>query len=161
MIDHFIHCRFSLFTREDSGKYFFGLDNFDQHNIESEQFIRSRQPKIYVVKSEKEFLYVGYASQSLISRLNQGFRAAGKNGYHGYKWKKLERVEIHVFVFPILVDTDPKESRLYFEAIEAELVFKIRTQTGKWPDYQNEIHFNNECPEEAIRIAGELMEELR
>lgn len=155
MRDHFSHCQFSLFTREDAGKYFFGIE--EMSTGENAKLIRSRHPKIYVIKSELEFLYVGYASQSLITRLNQGFRAAGKNGYHGYKWKKLEKVEVHVFVFPILADTPTKETRLYFEAIEAELVFQIRTFTGKWPLYQNEIHFNNEFTEEAIRITGELL----
>ncbi|WP_057936266.1 hypothetical protein [Algoriphagus resistens] len=155
---HFSHCRFSLFIREDSGRIFYSLDSFD--SPDSDYLIRSRQPKIYVIKSEEDFLYVGYASQSLITRLNQGFRANGKNGYHGYKWKKLEKVEVHVFVFPILADTPAKESRLFFEAIEAELVFQIRTQTGKWPLSQNEIHFNNYFLEEAERIAGELIEEL-
>ena len=82
---HFSHWRFSLFTREDSGRISYGLDL-----SESENLIRSKQPKIYVVKSKDDLLYVGYASQSLITRLSQGFRAAGKNGYHGYKWKKLE-----------------------------------------------------------------------
>jgi hypothetical protein len=148
-----------LLTREDAGRYFFGIEKINTG--ETEELIRSRYPKIYVIRSEEDFLYVGYASQSIITRLNQGFRAAGKNGYHGYKWKKLERVEVHVFVFPILADTPTKESRLYFEAIEAELVFQIRTQTGKWPSYQNEIHFNNEFIEESVKVAGKLMEELR
>ncbi|WP_051287064.1 hypothetical protein [Algoriphagus mannitolivorans] len=159
MSDHLSHCRFSLYTREDAGRISYGLDCFD--SSESEDLIRSKQPKIYVIQSKNDLLYVGYASQSLITRLKQGFRASGKNGYHGYKWKKLEKVDVHVFVFPILADTPAKESRLFFEAIEAELVFQIRTHTGKWPLYQNEIHFNNEFPEEAIRIAGELLVELR
>ncbi len=159
MSDHFFHLSLSLVTREDSGQYYFGFEKIIP--VDSESLIRSKQPKIYVVKSNKEFLYVGYASQSLITRFGQGFRAAGKNGYHGYKWKKLEQVEVHVFVFPILADTSAKESRLYFEAIEAELVFQIRTHTGKWPLYQNEIHFKNEFKKEAIRIADELLAELQ
>lgn len=158
MSDHFLHLSLSLVTREDSGQYYFGFENIIP--VDSELHIRSKQPKIYVVKSNKEFLYVGYASQSLKTRLGQGFRAAGKNGYHGYKWKKLEQVEVHVFLFPILVGTSAKESRLYFEAIEAELVFQIRTQTGKWPLYQNEIHFNNEFSEESMTVAGKLIEQL-
>ena len=159
MSDHFSHCQFLLFTREDAGKYFFGIEEMSMG--ENAKLIRSRHPKIYVIKSESDYLYVGYASQSIITRLNQGFRAVGKNGYHGYKWKKLEKVEVHDFVFPILAETSAKESRLYFEAIEAELVFQIRTHTGKWPLYQNEIHFNNEFKKEAIRIADELLAELQ
>lgn len=159
MSDNFSYIKLSLFTREDFGKYFFGLDNFDP--VDSDSLIRSKQQKIYVIKSKEEFIYVGYASQSLMTRFGQGFRAAGKNGYHGYKWKKLEKVEVHVFVFPIIDDISAKECRLYFEAIEAELVFQIRTISGKWPIYQNEIHFNNEFSIEAMRIAGELMKELQ
>jgi hypothetical protein len=156
---HFSHCRFSLFNREDFGQSFFGLDKIVP--IDSEWLIRSKQPKIYLIKSGIDFLYVGYASQSLFTRLSQGFRAAGKNGYHGYKWKKQERVEVHVFIFPPLANTSAKDSRLFFEAIEAELVFQIRTQTGKWPLYQNEIHFNNGFPEDSLRIAIELYKKIK
>lgn len=161
MSNHFSHCRFSLIQDGIPNEFSFYIESDDPDWTSSQELIESRYPKIYVIKSQKDFLYVGYASQSLITRLKQGFRAAGKNGYHGYKWKKLQKVEVHVFVFPLLADTSAKESRLYFEAIEAELVFQIRTHTGKWPLFQNEIHFNNEFTEEAKRIAGELLAELR
>ena len=36
-----------------------------------------------------------------------------------------------------------KETELKIENIEAELVFKIRSETGEWTTHQNEIHFNN------------------
>lgn len=156
----FLICQFSLFTREDSGRSFFGLENENSEKDFSDELIRSKNPKIYLIKSEDEFLYVGYASQSIITRLGQGFRANGERGYHGYKWKKLEKVELIVFVFPILAETSAKDSRTYFEAIEAELVYQIRTHTCKWPIYQNEIHFNNYFPEEASRIAKELFEKV-
>lgn len=158
MSDHCLHCRFSLFTREDAGKYFFGTEEMSK--VENEKLIRSKQPKIYVIKSEGDLLYVGYASQSLITRLKQGFRATGKNGYHGYTWKNLEKVEVHAFVFPILGDTPSKESRLYFEAIEAELVYLIRLKTTQWPIFQSEIHFNNLSPKLATENAEEIYNHL-
>lgn len=160
MNDYFSHCRFFLIRDGLPSEYPFYLESDDPDWEFSKEMIQSRHPKIYVVKSEKTFLYVGYASQSLITRLKQGFKASGENGYHGYKWKKLEKVEINAFVFPILADSTAKESRLYFEAIEADLVFQIRTRTGKWPLHQNEIHFNNEFSVESMKVAGKLMEEL-
>jgi hypothetical protein len=156
-MSNFLFCQFSLFTREDAGRYYFGLENTGHDKEDSAKLIRSKLPKIYLLKSNDEFLYVGYASQSLYTRLGQGFRANGERGYHGYKWKKLEKLELYVFIFPFLADTSPKESRTYFEAIEAELVYQIRMQTGKWPLYQNEIHFNNQFTEVAQRISGEIL----
>lgn len=154
----FLICRYSLSTQEENTKNYFGLENRSLEADNQDGLIRSKQPKIYVIKSENEFLYVGYASQSIKTRLGQGFRANGERGYHGYKWKKLKEVELIVFVFPILADFSTKESRTYFEAIEAELVYQIRTQTGNWPTYQNEIHFNNGNRVVILEIAEEIFE---
>jgi hypothetical protein len=93
--------------------------------------------KIYVIKHESDFLYVGTTTQSLSSRFRYGLKADGKNGYHGYKWKRKESVDLYAWCFDTL-------SKIEIENIEAELVFLIRTKTGKWPQKQNEIHFNNE-----------------
>ena len=102
-------------------------------------------PKIYILTSNNKIVYVGYTGQSIGSRLNYGMRANGKNGYHGYKWKKeLDKVNLHVFVFEPFVkdEKETKKQKEFVEAIEAEIVFKVRNETGGWPKYQNEIHFN-------------------
>lgn len=113
-------------------------------------------PKIYVIKIAGEVVYIGYTSQSINSRLRSGLKATGKNGYHGYKWKDVtDEVELLVFVFERTLTRDKKHNQPiinFVEAIEAELVFEIRTQTGNWPKYQNEIHFNNEHRKSVLGI---------
>jgi hypothetical protein len=87
------------------------------------------------VKRGKEIYYVGITTQDIRKRLRQGFSAQGEHGYHGYKWKDQDAVEILIWSFPDSIQE-------YVEAIEAELVYFIREITGKWPKYQMEIHFH-------------------
>lgn len=94
-------------------------------------------PKIYIIKEDNLFLYIGTTTQSLTTRFRYGLKASGKNGYHGYKWKTRESVQLYVWCFESM-------NKQQIENIEAELAFLIRTKTGKWPLKQNEIHFNNE-----------------
>ena len=122
----------------------------------------AKRPKLYMVKIKDEIVYVGYTSQSISSRLVYGLKANGKNGYHGYKWKhEIDQVELFVFVFDKLLTGNKnldKPDKEFVEAIEAELVFKIRTETGKWPKWQNEIHFNN-VSQKLVRGMAEKMYE--
>ena len=106
-----------------------------------------KTPKIYLLKYNNTIVYVGYAGQSIGTRLGQGIRASGTNGYYGYKWKQVSEIELLVFVFnktlkgnKHIYDTPFIE---FTEAVEAEIVFLIRQNTGQWPRFQNEIHFNN------------------
>lgn len=105
--------------------------------------------KLYLLSNEEGILYVGQAKQSIRNRLRFGLKADGKNGYHGYKWKNLPKLELNVFVFP-------EYNRQQVEAIEAEVVYAIRQKTGKWPLHQNEIHFNNEF-DKASKIASDVL----
>ncbi|MCR9099841.1 MAG: hypothetical protein NXI25_07805 [bacterium] len=110
---------------------------------------------VYVVRITDEFLYVGEAIGALKKRLQNGFNAyryyqrekKGRRGYKGYKWIELFETEPHrpftVDAFIFSGEYSPDEKRADIEAIEGELVYLIRNQTGKWPIYQNEIHFNN------------------
>lgn len=121
------------------------------------------QPKIYVLKAADEIVYVGYASQSIALRLRQGMRANGLNGYHGYKWKHLEEVELLVFVFEKIfndIQKDRDAYKSYVEAIEAELVYLVRQKTGQWPRWQNEIHFNNDNRVKMIASAGDMYDKI-
>lgn len=93
-------------------------------------------PKLYVVKHEDKVVYIGFTTQSIRTRLRQGLQAKGKGGYHGYRWKDLSEVEFFVWCFPGLTADQG-------EFLEAELVYRIRHATGKWPEYQTEIHFRN------------------
>ncbi|MDO6605697.1 hypothetical protein [Arenibacter palladensis] len=118
---------------------------------------QNKTPKIYILKQEEEVVYIGYASQSIGTRFGQGIRANGAKGYHGYKWKQEEELELFVFVFDhLLIGNKNKEDEPYVlltEAVEAELVYLIREKTGKWPQFQNEIHFNNNNLPRAKEIA--------
>ncbi|WP_296315164.1 hypothetical protein [Winogradskyella sp. UBA3174] len=122
----------------------------------------TNRPKIYVLKSVNDIHYVGYTNQSVSTRLSAGLRASGKNGYHGYKWKDIDNVDLLIFVFEKFSDDEKvkEEQKLFIEGIEAELVFKIRTETGKWPLSQNEIHFNNYKSEEVRSVTKTLYSEI-
>lgn len=122
----------------------------------STQLTKNKVPKIYVIKIKGEVVYIGYTSQSITTRLNSGLKANGKNGYHGYKWKNAtNEMELLVFVFENVltgIKAQDKELIMFVEAIEAELVYKFRSQTGNWPKFQNEIHFNNNDREQVLEI---------
>ena len=119
-------------------------------NTEIEKFshpMTSSDYKIYVVCDKKRILYIGTTKDPIKTRLRSGLTANGKNGYHGYKWKTLPKVTLFLWNFPEL-DQDQIES------VEAELAFVVRKMTNKWPEFQNEIHFNNK-----FRPTGQLIAE--
>jgi hypothetical protein len=95
--------------------------------------------KLYTVSHEATLLYVGITQQRIGTRLKYGFRAEGKSGYHGYKWKLL-RHEIRLDIWTArLLDGSAKLRDL--ETVEAEVAFLCRQQSGHWPKFQHEIHF--------------------
>lgn len=110
--------------------------------------------KIYIVKYENDFLYVGMAKQNIRARFSGSFRAFTKKkengvseygGYSGYKWIEdfqKSKKELDLFVFPF-VDKFTDNDKLFIEAIEAEIVYLIRKETQRWPLKQHEIHFHN------------------
>jgi predicted GIY-YIG superfamily endonuclease len=129
----------------------------------SSPLTKNHRPKIYIVKAEGEIIYIGYTSQSMSTRLSQGFRATGASGYHGYKWaKEFNEVELLVFVSDEeIVEENKTRITLFWEAVEAELVFRVRSNTGSWPAYQNEIHFNNDNREEVCEVAEEIYRKVK
>lgn len=127
-----------------------------QENARIDNFMRpltGNQFKIYVITEKKEFLYVGTTKSSIRNRLRYGLTADGRNGYHGYKWKTLLKARLFVWCFN---DFDKEK----IENVEAELVYIIRKQTGKWPTKQNEIHFNNSFAPKGQLIAENLFKQL-
>ncbi len=127
---------------------------------------------LYIVKLNEQFLYVGEAKSELKTRFQRGFssyryfKRTGKarGGYKGYKWIKLldptEGKPNQLDVWAILFDSSYDDNRDSIEAIEGEIVWKIRNQTNKWPTYQNEIHFNNDL-KDANLIANKILEDLK
>ncbi len=102
----------------------------------------NRSEKLYLVSYKSEIIYVGITGQSISARMRAGLMANGKNGYHGYKWKNLIRVDLIVWSSFEKKEINKKYMK-EIETIEGELVYFIRKKTGKWPKYQTEIHFHN------------------
>lgn len=100
-------------------------------------FSTKKIPKLYVVVAEGLIVYVGVTRQSMSNRLRYGFKANGRNGYHGYAWRN-KHARVSLYVWSARADL----SLLEVETIEAEVVFLIRKSTGAWPDCQTEIHFH-------------------
>jgi len=112
-------------------------------------------PKLYMVTSQKEIVYVGIAKQSLAARLRYGFNSNGKGGYYGYRWAKQNgRYCVHCWQF------DEKIGMEELETVEAEIVFLIRKSTEKWPKHQTEIHFHK-SEKYHREIAARLVKILR
>ncbi|WP_273444716.1 hypothetical protein [Neolewinella agarilytica] len=95
--------------------------------------------KIYVLTSPAgEFVYVGHTIRSI------GQISLRSNTPYNYKWLTVGSWEkLHLHVFLLEIDSAVTDTKLYGEAIEAEVVWLIRSKTGYWPLGQNEIHFNN------------------
>jgi hypothetical protein len=115
---------------------------------------KKKIPKLYVVKSKSEVIYVGVTSQSIRNRLRYGLTAQGEGGYYGYLWKDLSEFEILIWSFP------EEKSLDRIEAVEAELVFLFRQHKGKWPKYlRMEIHFHD-ASEDERKTAEAIFKEL-
>jgi hypothetical protein len=95
--------------------------------------------KLYTLSNSGRLLYVGIAQQPMSSRLNYGFKANGKGGYYGYKWKHLS----HALTLSIWTATEDDQyiSLREMETIEAEVAFLCRKSADQWPEFQHEIHF--------------------
>jgi len=140
-------------------RYQLGLENRKISSIEidgkkTNRFMQpdaqNKLPKLYVIKSGSEVIYIGQTTQGMQTRIRQGLKAKGDKGYWGYKWRGLRRVEVLVWCFP-------GKSAEYVEAIEGELVFLFRKHKGRWPKYQMEIHFHNRV-EDAVQVAQSIFE---
>jgi hypothetical protein len=95
--------------------------------------------KLYTLSRNRSLVYVGIAKQPMSSRLNHGFKANGKGGYHGYKWKLLrDPLKLSVWTAQ---GAETGATIRELEIVEAEVAFLCRQQSGQWPEYQHEIHF--------------------
>lgn len=138
-----------------------GIKPFYQVSF-SGPILNSSNYKIYVVKYAGDYQYTGKTKQTIGDKFRQGFAAflnalEGKkvSGYGGYKWIEMyintnEILQLYVF------DLGDSCTDNNAEAIEAEIVFKIRTKYNRWPECQNEIHFFNDF-ENATDLADEIL----
>jgi len=99
------------------------------------------KPKIYVLIWGKRIIYIGGTGDNLRERLDPSLN----HEQYPYEWRDIpERLMLVVFVVPDEY-FNPVEKGRYAKgigAIEAELVYMVR-RSGKWPDYQTEIHFHS------------------
>lgn len=95
--------------------------------------------KLYTIASGRSLVYVGIAQQPMSARLSFGFRANGKSGYWGYKWKDLQG-KFSLSVWTAQVD-DIYVPLRELETVEAEVAYLCRHESGQWPSHQHEIHF--------------------
>lgn len=131
--------RVKLYLKDGSIDSIKNLKHLKFLNDFAPEFKTNGLSKIYLVKDSGFYKYVGATTQAIHNKLNKGLKSTiGKKTYP-YKWREHNEVELIVWTFEGL-------ERFQMEAIEAELVFQIRSKYGKWPDFQNEIHFNNKFP---------------
>ncbi len=123
--------------------------------------LESQQAKIFVIKSGSEYIYVGYASDSILTRLSKGL--TDSLGNYFVKEGEFESVELdlYVFEFPLLVDYTKTETRSYYQIIQSELIYLIKSETGKWPTLQKHISVSSLNQEKAIKIAREMFEKVK
>lgn len=116
----------------------------------------TKLPKLYVVVSGGELIYVGVTKRTIQARFYNGWNANGKNGYHGYAWRHTH-TEAELYVWSH--EDAPEGSTLDLETVEAEVVFLIRN-SGQWPRSQTEIHFHPSRKEHR-ELARRIMQLVR
>ncbi len=129
---------------------------------------------LYIIKDADKFVYIGITSQTIVARFGGSLYAYNNqkkkkqfNGYTGYKWigDYMNKGNLTLILLPIgkkrmngVSDKEKLNRKIFAEAVEAELVFLIRSKTNKWPLYQHEIHFHNDeaAKKEAVDIYNVL-----
>lgn len=122
--------------------------------------LESEQPKIFVIKSGVKFSYVGYAYESMYPRLTKGLAASLAKAYMKDGEFETKELDLYVFEFIPFADLSKTETRNYYQAIQSELIFLIKAQTGFWPILQKQISISNVNQEEAKKLASEMFEKI-
>ena len=100
--------------------------------------VRARRPKLYVIASYGQPVYVGITNQPIRARLRLGWNADGSTGYYGYAFRRhLREARLFVWFHP---RTRGKAAIRDLETVEAEVAYLVRKQR-QWPRFQTEIHF--------------------
>jgi hypothetical protein len=117
---------------------------------------KNRLPKLYVVVSGGDLIYVGVTKRTMRERFYSGWNAKGKGGYHGYAFRHTH-TEADLYVW--CHEDAANGSSLELETVEAEVAFLIRS-AGQWPRGQTEIHFHQSGPEHR-ELAASVMQHVR
>ena len=99
---------------------------------------KNNLPKLYVVVSNGELIYVGVTKRPIRERFRSGWNAKGRGGYYGYAFRHTHTTA-DLFVW--CHEDAHNRSSLEMETVEAEVVFLVRSD-GQWPRGQTEIHFH-------------------
>lgn len=118
----------------------------------------TKLPKLYVVVAKGKPIYVGVTRQTMRQRLYAGWNASGKNGYHGYAWRRPPRTEADLYVW--CHSDAPMGPSEDLETVEGEVVYMIRNADGQWPSGQTEIHFH-QSGKEHRELAVRIVESVR
>jgi hypothetical protein len=143
-------------TDEEEVQYFFRISSTEEEAHASG--LESGQAKIFVIKSGSEYLYVGYASGCMFTRLSKGLADSLGNAYVKEGEFESDELNLFVFEFSLLADYSKTETRNHYQPIQAELIYLIKSQTGNWPILQKQIIISNENQEEAREVAEEIFE---
>jgi hypothetical protein len=115
------------------------------------------------VQNPGEIIYVG--SSTRVKDYPHVTIKGGMNRKYSYKWINhlpiYHQLEAHFFTYGNVQDYPAVHSYLpdaslkkqvmtFIETIEAEIVYAIREKTGKWPKYQNEIHFHTQLAQDEL-----------
>jgi hypothetical protein len=112
--------------------------------------------KLYLVGLNGNLHYVGITNTPMSARINMGLKAKGSNGYHGYKWKSIRKP----LTLDVLCWSGKGAIRKALEAIEAEIAYLCRNDTGEWPISQTEIHFRTPSSKHK-KMAEQIYEQFK
>jgi hypothetical protein len=117
---------------------------------------KNKLPKLYVVVSGGELIYVGVTKRPMGERFRSGWNAKGRGGYYGYAFRNTHTTaDLYVWCH----EDAPRRSSLELETVEAEVAFLIRS-AGQWPGGQTEIHFHPSGPEHR-GLAASVLQHIR
>ncbi|WP_194973660.1 hypothetical protein [Aquiflexum lacus] len=140
-------------------QYFIRISNAKEEDYTSG--LESNQPKIFSIKFKDEFCYVGYAHGPLISRLTQDLAKSIAKAYMKESGFETEELILDVFEFIPFADVSRTETRNFYQSIQSELVFLIKTKTVNWPTLQKQIGLSNHNREDAKKLALEMFETIK
>ena len=140
-------------------QYFFRIADQSEEKYPSN--LESGQPKIFVIKSCIEYIYVGYASESIFSRVSNGLAESLGKAYIKEEEFESEELDLFIFEFVLFADYTKTETRNYYQSIQSELIYLIKSKTGRWPALQKQINVSNMNQNETKEVAEEMFEKIK
>lgn len=140
---------------KEADQYFIRISSSKEENHGSG--LESGQLKIFVIRSENEIPYVGYASETMYPCITKGLAASMAKEYMKDGEFETKELDLYIFEFLLFADFSKTETRQYYQSIQSELIYLIKAETGTWPILQKQINLWNENQEEAREIAYEMI----